>query len=177
MWLASFYSGCNAKKTSHHFVAAWKTQMEYFWDSSQRCVKKTALRKLLHLEDLRKSFTGAAVLYLPRSFLNGGLLLGMVTLVPWKRQLFAHGETFRYDNVWYDEILACQKGIKPHILSLFLQKMRHRYILHTDIFKKRDLAWSIFRSALWFLRTKHHKNQCEGNLKMLTQLKHIEKSH
>ena len=27
-----------------------------------------------------KSFTGAAVLYLPRSFLNGGLLLGMVTL-------------------------------------------------------------------------------------------------
>ena len=89
--------------------------------------EKIALRKLLHLKNLRKSFTGAAVLYLPRSFLNGGLLLGMVTLVPWKRQLFAHGEAFRYDNVRYDEIVVCQKEIEPHILSLFLQKMRHRY--------------------------------------------------
>lgn len=32
---------------------------------------------------LRKGFTGAAVLYLPRSFLNGGLMLGVATLVPW----------------------------------------------------------------------------------------------
>ena len=70
------------QKSASRMEDSWRIHILYVW-------KNQLSGKLLHLENLRKSFTGAAVLYLPRSFLNGGLLLGMATLVPWKWQLFA----------------------------------------------------------------------------------------
>ena len=42
--------------------------------------------------DERKGFTGAAVLYLPRSFLNGGLLLGMAILALWHKREGREGQ-------------------------------------------------------------------------------------
>ena len=98
----------------------------------------------------RKGFAGAAVLYLPRSFLNGGLVLGMVTLeTRWRRRV---GWVGLGRTQWWTPQNPKWGNSKNH-----QNHPNIRYLGYHMIPKKLFLEISFFRDILPFLWRKRHE--------------------